>query len=110
MNVYTDVYKKSVEILKTPSLAETWAELEKQLKALLQADGPNESKARALDDLRKKLRAAAKIRPLSWPSNVAGLVCKIAQRCSNHWRLITISSASTPVGLGGRSAGGLTAL
>ena len=60
MNVFTEVYEKSVEMLKTPQLHADWDAIEKGLKRLLQADGPSAAQGAALDDLRDKLAAAGK--------------------------------------------------
>lgn len=60
MNVFTEVYEKSIELLKSPVLHEDWKELEAGMKALLQPDGPAVEKAKVLEDLRDRLRAAAK--------------------------------------------------
>jgi hypothetical protein len=61
MNVFTEVYDKSVEMLKTPQLHADWQAIEKGLKALLQADGPSATESTVLDDLRKKLAATSKV-------------------------------------------------
>ena len=60
MNVFTEVYDKSIELLKSPSLHTDWKDVEAGLKRLLQTDGPSVSQARTLDDLRNRLREAAK--------------------------------------------------
>lgn len=59
MNVFTEVYEKSVELLKAPTLHADWRAVETGLKSLLQAGGPAVDQAKSLDDLRKKLDAAA---------------------------------------------------
>lgn len=59
MNVFTDVYKKSIELLKVPALHADWRAVETGLKSLLQDDGPAVGEAKSLDELRKKLDAAA---------------------------------------------------
>lgn len=59
MNVFTDVYEKSIELLKAPSLHDDWKDIEAGLKKLLQADGPSVDNAKALTDLRDKLNKAA---------------------------------------------------
>lgn len=59
MNVFTEVYDKSIELLKKPSLHADWKDIEAGLKGLLQPDGPALDKAKALDDLRLKLDEAA---------------------------------------------------
>lgn len=60
MNVFTEVYDKSVELLKKPALHADWRDIEAGLKRLLQADGPSAADARTLDDLRQKLRDVVK--------------------------------------------------
>ena len=46
MNVFTEVYEKSIELLKAPSLHADWRGVENGLKGLLQVDGPDASQAR----------------------------------------------------------------
>ena len=60
MNLFTEVYEKAVDLLKTKGLADDWATIEADLKALFAAAGPEVSKAKVLSDLREKLRKAAK--------------------------------------------------
>lgn len=60
MNVFTEVYNKSIELLKAPCLHKDWKEIETGLKKLLDVDGPAMGEGKTLDDLRDKLRAAAK--------------------------------------------------
>lgn len=60
MNVFTEVYDKSIKLLQAPALHADWADLETGLKSLLQAEGPAADKAKILEDLRDRLRAAAK--------------------------------------------------
>lgn len=59
MNVFTEVYDKSIELLKAPSLHTDWKEIEAGLKKLLQADGPAVDGAKSLDELRNKLDKSA---------------------------------------------------
>ena len=59
MNVFTEVYDKSIELLKSPSLHPDWKAIEADLKSLLQPDGPAANRAKVLDDLRDRLRTAA---------------------------------------------------
>lgn len=59
MNVFTDVYKKNIEVLKAPALHQDWKTIEADLKALMNADGPDLDKAKVLEDLRDRLRKAA---------------------------------------------------
>jgi hypothetical protein len=60
MNVFSEVYEKSVDMLKTPQLHADWAAIEKGLRELLLPDGPAPGKSAVLDDLRDKLTAAGK--------------------------------------------------
>ena len=60
MNVFTDVYKKSIELLKSPGLHEDWKDIEAGMKALLQPDGPSVDKAKVLESLRDRLRGSGK--------------------------------------------------
>jgi hypothetical protein len=60
MNVFTEVYEKSIELLKAKSLADDWKDVEAGLKALLEAGGPAVGKAEALDKLRSLLAKKAK--------------------------------------------------
>lgn len=60
MNVFTEVYHKSAALLSSPSLHTDWQDIEAGLKSLLQADGPAVDKAKILDDLRDRLRTAAR--------------------------------------------------
>jgi hypothetical protein len=60
MNVFTEVYEKSIELLKAKSLADDWKDVEAALKALLEADGPAIGKAEALEQLRGLLAKKAK--------------------------------------------------
>lgn len=59
MNVYTEVYDKSVDLLKSPSLHKDWKAIETDLKALMQPDGPDLGKAKVLDRLRARLSKVA---------------------------------------------------
>lgn len=60
MNVFTDVYAKSIDLLKAPALEADWKIVETDLKALLAADGPAIGHAKVLDELRKLLAEAGK--------------------------------------------------
>lgn len=59
MNVFTEVYNKSIEVLKGSGFHADWAAMEADLKSMLQPDGPDMDKGVALDSLRDKLRNAA---------------------------------------------------
>ena len=63
MNVFTEVYEKSIDLLKAKSLADDWSDVESGLKALLEADGPSTDKAESLDKLRRLLAKKAKGKP-----------------------------------------------
>ena len=60
MNVFTEVYNKSIDLLKSQSLHSDWRNIEAGLKSLLLAEGPAVDKAKVLDDLHDALRLAAK--------------------------------------------------
>ncbi len=60
MNVFSEVYEKSVEMLKTPQLHADWASVESGLRDLLLPDGPAPAKCAVLDDLRNRLVVAGK--------------------------------------------------
>lgn len=60
MNVFTEVYDKSVELLKVSTMEGPWKAIEGDLKQMLQAGGPDAGKAAVLDDLRDHLNKAAK--------------------------------------------------
>lgn len=60
MNVFTEVYEKSIELLKAPALDPSWKVIEGNLKALLDKDCPNSGKGAALADLRAHLKNAGK--------------------------------------------------
>ena len=60
MDVFTEVYEKSIDLLKASSLQKDWKDIESGLKKLLQADGPSVDAAPVLDKLRKQLDEAAK--------------------------------------------------
>lgn len=57
MDVFTDAYDKSVELLRTPSLHTDWKSIEQGLKTLLEVGGPSVNSAPCLDELRKQLTA-----------------------------------------------------
>ncbi len=59
MDVFTEVYEKSIELIKASSLQKDWKDVESGLKKLLQADGPSVDAAPVLDKLRKQLDEAA---------------------------------------------------
>lgn len=61
MNVFSEVYEKSIDLLKVPQLHADWATIEKGLRELLLPEGPVVGKAGVLDDLRDKLTAAGKV-------------------------------------------------
>ncbi|MDV3240186.1 MAG: hypothetical protein LOY00_00105 [Methylocaldum sp.] len=66
MDVFTEVYDKSIELLKTSSLQKDWKDIESGLKKLLQSDGPSVDAAPVLDKLRKQLEEAAKGKAEKW--------------------------------------------
>lgn len=60
MDVFSDVYDKSVDMLKAPQFHADWAIIEKGLKNLLQAGGPSATSGAVLDELRAHLADAAR--------------------------------------------------
>jgi hypothetical protein len=60
MDVFTDVYNKAKDLLKTKSLDADWSAIEAKLKSLLGDDGPDDGKAGVLKEIRDKLAAAGK--------------------------------------------------
>jgi lysine-specific metallo-endopeptidase family protein len=56
MNVFTDVYEKAIELLKTPSLDPSWKTMESNLKTLLGEGAPNSSKGKVLNEIRTHLK------------------------------------------------------
>jgi len=60
MNVFTEVYGKSVELIKAGGLDNDWKDIESELKAMLDPTGPDTAHAKVLDALRTKLKAASK--------------------------------------------------
>jgi hypothetical protein len=65
MNVFTEVYDKSVDLLRAPSLDASWKVVETELKALLGTDGPSVDKAGVLDNLRNLLKESGKGKPVA---------------------------------------------
>lgn len=60
MNVFTEVYDKSVEVLAAPFVSGEWKGIAADLKALLESSGPNAQKAGVLDNFRKQLAETGK--------------------------------------------------
>jgi hypothetical protein len=60
MNVFTEVYDKTVQLLLLPLCKGDWKAIEAGAKLLMQPDGPAASHAEALEDLRKLLAKAVK--------------------------------------------------
>lgn len=63
MDVFSDVYKKSIDVLRIKSLDESWAVIENDLKLMLREDGPDVSKGAALGGLRGHLAKLTKGKP-----------------------------------------------
>ena len=63
MDVFSDVYKKSNDVLRLSSLDESWAKIENDLKLMLCEDGPDVSKGEALSGLRGHLIKLTKGKP-----------------------------------------------
>jgi hypothetical protein len=59
MDVFTEVYITSVDLLKAKCFDDRWSNIEPKLKALLATDGPEESQAMVLDLIRSTLAKAA---------------------------------------------------
>lgn len=78
MNVFTEVYEKSIELLAAPCLHKDWKTVESGLKKLLQADGPAVTDAKVLEQLRTKLDEAA----LDAPGTAARVKAKEIVRVS----------------------------
>ncbi|MBI3231068.1 MAG: hypothetical protein HYZ45_13110 [Burkholderiales bacterium] len=60
MDTFSEVYQKSVEVLKTQSLDDSWKKIESNLKMMLKPDGPDAGQARSLDELRDYLHEIGK--------------------------------------------------
>jgi hypothetical protein len=60
MNVFTEVYQKTVDLLKTNPLDASWGVIETKLKILLCDDGPDATQGAALDDLRSHINNVSK--------------------------------------------------
>lgn len=56
MNIFTDVYNKSRDLLKNPKFDKNWDAEINQLKLLFAVDGPDSTKAKVLDEIRAKLK------------------------------------------------------
>jgi len=65
VNVFTEVYARSVELVKAPTLDPGWTVVETDLEALLETDGPNVDKAGVLDSLRRLREEAGKGKPVA---------------------------------------------
>ena len=59
MNVFTEVYNRAVELLKSESLDPSWKGVESGLRCLLKQQGPEEGHAKALQDVRDTIEKAA---------------------------------------------------
>jgi hypothetical protein len=60
MNLFTEVYQKTIDILRTMPFDNEWKEVAEKLRILLHPDGPDATKAVALDYLRTTIRKKAK--------------------------------------------------
>ncbi len=60
MNLFTEVYDKSTQLLKTKCFEDRWSNVEAKIKALLAAGGFSEADAPVLDLIRSSLADAAK--------------------------------------------------
>ncbi|EIC30775.1 hypothetical protein Metal_3097 [Methylomicrobium album BG8] len=80
MDIFTEVYTKIIDILKTKSLDSSWSDIEAELKALCVDTGPNAAKSEALSKARKKIESAAGIFDLFNPGSAhAGEILKAAK-------------------------------
>lgn len=59
MNVFTEVYDKSRDLLKVQCFDNRWSNIEPKIKALLAADGFSDAEAPVLDLIRSSLNQAA---------------------------------------------------
>ena len=48
MNVFTEVYSKSVDLIKAGGFDSAWKDIESELKAMLDATGPDTEHAKVL--------------------------------------------------------------
>jgi hypothetical protein len=60
MDIFTEVYSKLIDLLKTKSLDSSWSTIEADLKALCKADGPSSAKSTALQSVRDAIFKASK--------------------------------------------------
>jgi hypothetical protein len=60
MDVFTEVYDKSRQLLQTQCFDKRWSNIEAKLKGLLDASGPDSGQADVLDLVRKSLMDSAK--------------------------------------------------
>ena len=63
MDYFTDVYDKCRELLEAPCFDASWSAIEARMKALLGPDGPGETEAKVLSDIRGALKDVAKGKP-----------------------------------------------
>jgi hypothetical protein len=74
MNVFTEVYAKSVDVLKAPALEANWKVIEADLKMLLETGGPNAGNAKVLDNLRNLLNEAGKSHAVATSAAAAEII------------------------------------
>lgn len=60
MDIFTEVYEKSSQMVKSRCFEERWSNIEPKLRSLLAAGGPNANEADVLELIRSKLQEAAK--------------------------------------------------
>lgn len=60
MDTFSEVYQKSIEVLKIQTFDESWKDIEAKLKTAIKTDGPDPAQAGAFDDLRTFLSRHAK--------------------------------------------------
>jgi hypothetical protein len=79
MDLFSEVYEKSIELLKTPALDPSWKTIESNLKSLLGTDSPSVSKGPVLEELRSNLKKASKAAKSSAAVAVADEIIKAAK-------------------------------
>lgn len=79
MDLFTEVYEKSADLLKTTAFDKRWANIEPRLKTLFAVDGPNSAEAAVLDLVRESLKQATKTGNISKREAVAEAIIELAR-------------------------------
>ena len=79
MNLFSEVYEKSADLLTKTTFDKRWANIEPRLKSLFAADGPNAAEAAVLDLVRESLKQATKTRDVSKREAVAEAIIELAR-------------------------------